>query len=139
MYCKSCSLFLWRKIQHAWNFIKLLSSVQFLKLKLCDLNILIGWIPGIRIGITFFCSRFLHFQKFEMIQWNALIPVISKFWSDSLVIRFWNFCLRFEIAWVAPICVVNSLQKSPHVLIFLRQSFSYLHWVALIWFYATQF
>ena len=42
----------------------------------------VGWIPGLKIGITFLCRRFFLFIKFELIQFIKLILGVSKFSSN---------------------------------------------------------
>ena len=81
------------------------------------------------------CGRFFYLKNLELIQWITLIPEISKFWSDSLGVRFWNFPSFFENVWVAPKCVGVTFSKSPKILILLRWSFSYIKWGVLIWFH----
>ena len=86
----------------------------------------IGWIPGLEIDITFFSERFFYLKKVELTQWIVPIPGIPNFWSNSLGIRFWDFCSIFEIAWVAPICVGVVISKLSNALNFLCWSFSYI-------------
>jgi len=47
-----------------------------------------------------FKSHKLFSSTKPVLEW--LVVGISKFWFDSLGIRFWNFCQFFEIAWAAP-------------------------------------
>ena len=95
----------------------------------------LGWIPGLGFAIIVFCKRFFYFQKLEMNQSITLILETSKFLHNSLGNGFWNICEIFEIAWVASICVGNSLPKSPSTLVLLCRSFSYVKFGVLIWFY----
>jgi len=92
---------------------------------------------GLKIGITFLCGHFFIFKKLELIQFIKLILEISKFWSNSLGNRFWNFCSDFEIAWVSSICVGVLFTKSSNEFTFLRWSFWYIWWGVLIWFYVN--
>ena len=48
--------------------------------------ILVGWIPGLGIDITFLGERFFDFKKWEMTQWIVLILKISNFCPIS-----WEF------------------------------------------------
>ena len=36
-------------------------------------HLLVGWIPGLEIGITFFCERYFYLKKFKLIQW--IMPI----------------------------------------------------------------
>ena len=55
----------------------------------------IGWIPGLKIDLTFLRGRFIYFNKLYLIQWIMLILRISKFWSNSLGNRFLKISLNF--------------------------------------------
>ena len=97
----------------------------------------LGWIPGLKIGITFLCRRFFLFIKLKLIQLIKLILEVTKFSSDSLGNRFWKFRSDFEIAWVASICVGVLFSKSLNVWIFLRWSFLYMESGLFIWFHVN--
>ena len=81
---------------------------------------------GIKNRNNFFVWAFFLLGKLELIQLIKLILGISKFWSNSLGIRFWKFYKIFENAWVASICVGVWFSKSPRVFNFLRWSILYI-------------
>ena len=95
---------------------------------------LIGWIPGLNLGIIFLYGRVFCFKKLEEIQWIMLVLGIWKFWLNSLGLRFWKFSRIFENAWVKLICVGVSFSKSPNVLTLLRWSFWHIKSAEIIWF-----
>ena len=81
---------------------------------------------GIRNRNNFFQWAIFYFKKVDLTQWIMPILGIPNFWSNSLGIRFWDFCSIFEIAWVAPICVGVVISKLSNALNFLCWSFSYI-------------
>ena len=89
---------------------------------------------------NFFISKqFFSFKKMELTRWAVPIPNlwIPNLWTNSLGIRFWDFCLNFEIAWVEPICVGVVISNLSNALNFLCWSFSYIKLTVFIRFHVN--